>query len=199
MTIESTSKKVRGNNIDFSAIETSSKKVRGNKVAFSTFEITLTKVRGNNVDFSTIQIPSKRVRGNNLDFSTSKIPLKNVQGNDVDFSISKITSKKVCGNDVDFPFNEITSKNPVKMTSKFIEVLTWLPVARETYSNCNICHYVLVITLFEQVPDNNSLKKLLRHFLHHFGTICCCNVHDSAYRNIIKLIKAHLSFLKQHG
>ena len=120
-------------------METSSKKVRGNNVAFSTFEITLTKVRGNNVDFSTFQITSKRVRGNNIDFSTSKISLKKVQGNNVDFPFSEITSKK-----------------------------RGVPVARET---CNICHYVLVITLFKQVPDNNSLKKIIAAifapFWHH--------------------------------
>ena len=46
---EITSKKVRGNNADFSTIEITSKKVRGNNVDFSTIEISLKKVRGNEI------------------------------------------------------------------------------------------------------------------------------------------------------
>ena len=60
-TIEVTSERVRGNNVDFSTIEiASTKKVRGNSVDISTSEITSKKVRGNNVDFSTIEISSKK-------------------------------------------------------------------------------------------------------------------------------------------
>ena len=71
-----------------------SKKVRGNNVDFWTSKITAIKVRGNNVDFSTIEITSKRVGGSNVDFSTSEITSKKVHGNDVDFSTIEITSKK---------------------------------------------------------------------------------------------------------
>ena len=46
--------------MDFSTIETTSKKVRGNHVDFSTSEITSEKVRGNHVDFSTSEITSKK-------------------------------------------------------------------------------------------------------------------------------------------
>ena len=59
-TIEITSKKVRGNNVDFSAMEITSKRVRGNNVDFITSKIAPIKVRGNNVDFSTIEITSKK-------------------------------------------------------------------------------------------------------------------------------------------
>ena len=75
-TIEITSKKVRGNHVDFSTSEITSKKVRGNHVDFSTIEITSKKVRGNHVNFSTIEITSKKVRGNHVDFSTSEITSK---------------------------------------------------------------------------------------------------------------------------
>ena len=75
-TIEITSKKVRGNHVDFSTSKITSKKVRGNHVDFSTSEITSKKVRGNHVDFSTIEITSKKVRGNHVDFSTSETTSK---------------------------------------------------------------------------------------------------------------------------
>ena len=71
-----------------------SKKVRGNNVDFSTIEITLKKECGNNVDFSTSEITPIKLRGNNVDFSAIAITSKKVHGNDVDFSISEITSKK---------------------------------------------------------------------------------------------------------
>ena len=60
MTRQITSKKVRGNNVDFSTIEVTSERVRGNNVDFSTIEITSKKVRGNDVDFSIIEIISKK-------------------------------------------------------------------------------------------------------------------------------------------
>ena len=60
LTRQITSKKVRGNNVDFSTIEVTSERVRGNNVDFSTIEITSKKVRGNDVDFSTIEIISKK-------------------------------------------------------------------------------------------------------------------------------------------
>ena len=91
--------KVRGNNVDFSAI-----------------------LRGNNVNFLTIEIKSKKVRGNNVDFSNSEITLKKVRGNIMDFSTSEITSKKVRGNEVDFSISEITLKKYVEMTWKFVEI-----------------------------------------------------------------------------
>ena len=53
-----------------------SKKVRGNNNDFSTIEITPIKVSGSNVDFSTIEITSKKVGGNHVDFSTSEITSK---------------------------------------------------------------------------------------------------------------------------
>ena len=34
------------------------------------------------------------------------------------------------------------------------------------------------------------------HFLRSCGTVCCRNIDDNVYR---KVIRAHLSFLKQHG
>ena len=61
LTRQITSKKVRGNNVDFSTIEVTSERVRGNNVDFSTTEITSTKkVRGNNVDILTSEITSKK-------------------------------------------------------------------------------------------------------------------------------------------
>ena len=60
LTRQITSKKVRGNNVDFSTIEVTSERVRGNNVDFSTIEITSKKVRGNDVDFSIIEIISKK-------------------------------------------------------------------------------------------------------------------------------------------
>ena len=51
---------------------------------------------------------------------------------------------------------------------------------------------MLVTTFFQQVLDNNSLETLLWHFVRHFCTVCCHNFHGRVYRNIIRLIKAHL-------
>ena len=89
------SKKVSGNNVDFSTVEITSKKIRGNKVDFSTSQITPIKVRGNNVAFSAIKITLKKVRGNNVDFLTSGITTTKVRGNNMDFSTSEITSKEL--------------------------------------------------------------------------------------------------------
>ena len=55
---------------------------------------------------------------------------------------------------------------------------------------------MLVITLFQNVPDNNSLKILLWHFVRHVGNVCCHYNHDSVYYNRIRLIKAHPSFFE---
>ena len=57
-------------------MEITSKRVRGNNVDFITSKIAPIKVRGNNVDFSTIKITSKTVRGNNVDFSSIEITSK---------------------------------------------------------------------------------------------------------------------------
>ena len=59
-----------------------------------------------------------------------------------------------------------------------------------------MCHCVLVITLFEQVPHNNSLKLLLWHFLWYFGTVSSHYVYQRVYLNIIRLIKAHSGFFE---
>ena len=53
-----------------------SKKARGNQVDFLTIKITSAKVRGNSLDFSTIQITSKKVSGDYVDFSISEITSK---------------------------------------------------------------------------------------------------------------------------
>ena len=53
---EITSKKVYGNNVDFSTIEITSKNVRRNMMGFSISKITSKKVRGNNVEFSTVDL-----------------------------------------------------------------------------------------------------------------------------------------------
>ena len=53
------SRKIR-NTVDFSTMESTSKKVRGNNVAFSTIEITSKKVRGNHVDFLISKITPKK-------------------------------------------------------------------------------------------------------------------------------------------
>ena len=63
--------------MDTSTKEITSKKVRGNDMDFLTIEITSKKVRGNNVDFTTIEITSKKVRGNDGDFLISEITSKN--------------------------------------------------------------------------------------------------------------------------
>ena len=60
VTSETTSRKVRGNNVDFSTIEITSKKVRGNDTDFSISKITSEKVRGNDVDFSIREIITKK-------------------------------------------------------------------------------------------------------------------------------------------
>ena len=70
------SKKLRGNNLDFSTSKFTSKKVRGYNVDFSTSEVMSKKVGGNNLNFSTSEITSKKVRGNNVDLSTTDITLK---------------------------------------------------------------------------------------------------------------------------
>ena len=80
--------------MDISTRKITSKKVRGNNVDFSAIEIKSKKVRGNNVDFLTIEITSVKVRGNNLGLLTIKITLKKVRGNDVKFLISEITPVK---------------------------------------------------------------------------------------------------------
>ena len=77
-----------------SNIEITSKKVRGNNVDFSTSKITPIKVRGDKVFFSTIEIRSKRVRENNVNFLTIEITSEKVHRNNVDFLTIKITSKK---------------------------------------------------------------------------------------------------------
>ena len=64
--------------MDILNIEITSKKVRGNNVDFSTSKIALIEVRGNNVDFKTIEITSKKVRGNNADFSLSSTFGRNI-------------------------------------------------------------------------------------------------------------------------
>ena len=71
-----------------------SKKVRGNNVDFFTIEFTSRKGCGNNADFSIIETTSKKVRGNNVDFSNNKTTPIKVCGNNVYFSTIKITSKK---------------------------------------------------------------------------------------------------------
>ena len=103
--IEIRSKKVSGNNTDFSTREYISKKVRGKNVDITTSEIMFIKVRGKYVDLWTSAITQKKICGNNVDFSNIEITLKKVRGNDLDFSISKITSKKY-----------------VKTTSKFVKI-----------------------------------------------------------------------------
>ena len=62
--------------MDISTIEITSKKVRGNDGDFSNSKITPKKVRGNNVDFSTSEIASKKVLGNDVDFSIGEIASK---------------------------------------------------------------------------------------------------------------------------
>ena len=70
------------------------KKVRGDNVDFSAIQITSQKVRGNNVEFPTIEITSKKVRESNMDFSTSEITSKKLHGNEVNFWTIEITFKK---------------------------------------------------------------------------------------------------------
>ena len=36
------------------------------------------------------------------------------------------------------------------------------------------------------------------HFMRHFGAVFCHYLHDRVQRDIIRLIKADLSYLKQH-
>ena len=62
--------------MNISTREITSKKVRGNNVDFSTIEITSKKVREKNADFSTSKITSKKLRGNDVDFSISEITSK---------------------------------------------------------------------------------------------------------------------------
>ena len=88
---EITSKKIRGNNVEISAIEITSKKntlkkrryfdhrnyVKKSKwkppAKFSTSEIIPKKVNENNVDFSTIEIASENVSGTMWIFQSPKI------------------------------------------------------------------------------------------------------------------------------
>ena len=62
----------------------------------------------------------------------------------------------------------------------------WLTVVKKvqnsknihiTQSYCNICHGVLVMTLFWQVSDNNSLKLIMWQLMHHFGAVFCHFAH----------------------
>ena len=97
LTIEITSKKVHGNDVNFSTINIKSKIVCGNDVYFSTSEITPKKVRGNEMNFSTVEITSKKVRGTEVDFSINKTESLNqkVHGNDVRFfQIWPLTSRR---------------------------------------------------------------------------------------------------------
>ena len=54
------------------------------------------------------------------------------------------------------------------------------------------------MSLFQQAVNKNSPEKFLQPFLNSFGTACCCNVNDSVYRKMIRLITAHLRSLKHH-
>ena len=62
LTKKVTSKKVRGNNVDFSTIEITSRKVDANDMDFSTSKITPMKGRGNQMNFLAIEIASDRCR-----------------------------------------------------------------------------------------------------------------------------------------
>ena len=66
--------------MDISAKEITSKKVRGNKVEFSTIEIRSKKVRGSDVDFSTIERSTWKRRG----FFDQRNYIEKVRGNDVE-------------------------------------------------------------------------------------------------------------------
>ena len=62
--------------VEFLTRETTSKKVRGSNLDHSTSEIKTKELRGNNVVFSVIEITPKKLRGNDMDFSISKITSK---------------------------------------------------------------------------------------------------------------------------
>ena len=100
-----------------------SKKVRGNNVDFFTIEFTSRKGCGNNADFSIIETTSKKVRGNNVDFSNNKTTPIKVCGNNVYFSTIKITSKK---------FAEMTGKLVQIWYSTYRQNIhlesTWIPL-----------------------------------------------------------------------
>ena len=61
-----------------------SKKVIGNNVDFSASEIAPKKVRGNNVDFSTIEITSKKSTWKRRGFFDRRNYMGKVRGNDVE-------------------------------------------------------------------------------------------------------------------
>ena len=121
--IEISSKKVRVNNMDFSA--------RRNFVEKSMWEKRGCFDQRNYVKRSTWKQPvffnqwsyTEKVSGNNLVFYHQNY-VKKVCGNDVDFSTMKVTSKKICGNDLDILISEITLKKYVEMMWKIVEV--WL-------------------------------------------------------------------------
>ena len=58
---------------------------------------------------------------------------------------------------------------------------------------------MLVITLFWQVLDNNSLKALLQQLLSHLQAVFSRYPHERVQHSTIRLIKAHLSYLKYHA
>ena len=55
------------------------------------------------------------------------------------------------------------------------------------------------MALFQQVPDNNSVKLILWQFMRYFGTVFCHYAHVRVLHNIIRLIKADLSYLQQQA
>ena len=62
--------------MDISTRVNTSKKVRGNNVDFLTIEITSKKVRGNNMDFCTNEITSKKVMETARIFRPTKLHRK---------------------------------------------------------------------------------------------------------------------------
>ena len=55
------------------------------------------------------------------------------------------------------------------------------------------------MALFQQVPDNNSVKLILWQFMRYFGTVFCHYAHVRVLHNIIRLIKADVSYLQQQA
>ena len=104
--------------MDFSTIEITSKKVRGNNVDISTIEITSKQVRENNLDFSTIQITSKQVREKNLDYLTTEITSEKYVESTWIFRPSKLHQKSMWnrrGNSTKFGLRRIdviSTSNP---------------------------------------------------------------------------------------
>ena len=79
--------------MDFSTIEITSKKVRGNNVDISTIEITSKQVRENNLYFLTIEITSKKYVESTWIFRPSKLHRKstwNRRGNSSKFGLRRI-------------------------------------------------------------------------------------------------------------